>query len=93
MFSAFIALPFSYFTFKLEGSTDVSILLIQSSMQLFGTVLFIVITRLTKKLLNNQYSFQDTNRQIDLMIMANVGAGILVMAGIFFPPLKETLGI
>jgi hypothetical protein len=93
MFSAFIALPFSYFTFKLEGSTDVLTLLLQSSMQLFGTVLFIVITRLTKKLLNDQYSFHDTNRQIDLMIMANVGAGILVMAGIFFPPLKETLGI
>jgi hypothetical protein len=52
-----------------------------------------VITRFLKKLLNEQYAFHDTDRQIDLMIMANVGAGVLVLVGLCFPPLKETLGI
>jgi hypothetical protein len=93
MFSAFIAIPISYLTFKLEGEIDFTTLVIQASLQLFGTVLFIVITRFMKKLLNEQYSFHDTDRQIDLMIMANVGAGVLVLVGLFFAPLKETLGI
>ncbi len=93
MFSAFIAIPFSYLTFKLEGSTDVTTVSLQASMQLFGTVLFILVTKLMKKLLNQHYSFHNTDREIDLMIMANVGAGILVYLGVFFPPLKEILGI
>lgn len=93
MFSAFISIPFSYITLKLEGSKDVSTLVLQAAMQLFGTLLFVVIARFMKKLLVEQYSFHDTNRQIDLMIMANVGAGILVIAGMFFPQMNETLGI
>lgn len=44
MFSAFIAIPFAYLTFKLEGKLDVVNLAIRAAMQLFGTVLFIVIT-------------------------------------------------
>ena len=93
IFSAFISIPFAYLTFKLEGSSDVTTVALQTSMQLFGTVLFIVITRFMKKFLNELYSFHETDRQIDLMIMANVGAGILVLVGLFFPTLKETLGI
>src|SRR5450631_4072035 len=93
MFSAFIAIPFSYLTYKLEGNTDVTTVALQASLQLFGTVLFIVITRFLKKLLNEQYAFHDTDRQIDLMIMANVGAGVLVLVGLCFRPLKEAIGI
>lgn len=93
MFSAFIAIPFSYLTFKLEGNTDAATVALQASMQLFGTVLFIVLARFTKKLLNEQYSFHDTDRQINLMIMANIGAGVLVLVGLFFAPVKETVSI
>lgn len=93
MFSAFIAIPFSYLTFRLEGNTDGATVALQVSMQLFGTVLFIVLTRFIKKLLNDQFSFYDTDRQINLMIMANIGAGILVLAGMFYAPIKETFGI
>jgi hypothetical protein len=93
MFSAFIAIPFSYLTFKLEGSTDVLTLALQASMQIFGTVLFIVLTKFMKKLLKEHFSFHDTDRQIDLMIMANIGAGVLILAGTFYSPMKEILGI
>lgn len=93
MCSAFIAIPFSYLAFKLEGNTDVTSVALQASMQLFGTVLFVVITRFMKKLVNEQFTFHDTDRQIDLMIMSNVGACILVLAGLLFPTLKETLVI
>lgn len=46
-----------------------------------------------KKLLNRQYAFHDTDRQIGLLITANIGAGILVLAGLCFPPVKETMNI
>jgi hypothetical protein len=93
MFSAFIAVPLAFLTFKLEGKPDSTYLMIQSLIQVFGTILFIVITRYMKKLLNIQFAFHETNRQIDLMIMANVASGILVLAGMAFSPLKETLSI
>lgn len=91
--SAFIALPLVYLTFKLDGRADLTALIIQALLQVFGTVLFVVITRYMKKLLNVQFAFHDTDRYIDLMIMANVAAGVLVLAGLLFSPLKETLGI
>lgn len=93
MVSAFIALPLAYLTFKLEGKTDSTGPTVLALSQVFGTVLFVVITRYFKKLLNVHFAFFDTDRQIDLMIMANIGAGMLVLAGLFFTPLKETLGI
>lgn len=93
MIGAFIALPLTYLMFKLEGRGDLTAQTIQTLIQLFGTVLFVVITRYMKTLLNLQFAFHDTDRYIDLMIMANVVAGVLVLAGLFFSPLKETLGI
>lgn len=92
MISAFIAIPFAYFTFKLEDKADAETIAIQFSMQLFGVLLFIVITRYLKKLLNVKFAFHETDRQISMLIMANVGAGFLVSLGLLFPPLKETLG-
>jgi len=93
MISAFIALPLAYLTFKLESKSDVTTLTIQALLQIFGTALFVVITRYLKKLLNVHFAFHDADRYIDLMIMANVVAGVMVLIGLFFSPLKETLGI
>ncbi|MGB9080077.1 MAG: hypothetical protein WCD00_02180 [Desulfuromonadaceae bacterium] len=93
MIGAFIALPLTYLMFKLEGRANLTAQTIQTLIQVFGTVLFVVITRYMKTLLNLQFAFHDTDRYIDLMIMANVVAGVLVLAGLFFSPLKETLGI
>lgn len=93
MISAFIALPLVYLTLRLEGGTDLTTRTIQALLQLFGTVLFVVIARYMKKLLNTQFNFHDTDRHIDLMIMANVVTAVLVSAWLCLPPLKETLGV
>lgn len=93
MISSFIALPFSYIAFKFNGSTDAESQAIQAAQQLFGTILFIVLTRYMKRLLNEHCLFHEVNRQIDLMIMANVGAGVLVLLGLLYTPLKDTLEI
>lgn len=91
MLSAFIAIPFSYLTFTLDSATGTEALIMQLCLQLFGTVLFVVITRFTKKLFKAMCGFHAVDQSLNLMIMANIASGILVMAGLLNPPLKETL--
>lgn len=93
MISAFIALPQAYLVLKLGASEDSTAIIVQISIQLFGIILFSVITLCLKKLLNTRFSFHATDRQIELMIMANVTAGILVLIGTTLVQYRETLGI
>ena len=91
--SAFIAIPLAYLSFRLEGQSDPTSILIQSAMQVFGTILFVAITLYLKKLLNSFFQFHDTNRLINMMIMANSVAGFFVVLSLTFPQLKETMSV
>ncbi|MDD5106629.1 MAG: hypothetical protein PHC49_13540 [Desulfuromonadaceae bacterium] len=62
-------------------------------MQIVGTLLFVVITLLLKRFLNQIFRFHDTDKSIDMMIMANVVAGIFVVVGLYINQFRETLGI
>lgn len=93
MLSAFISLPAAYLSFRLERNSAQAALICMGCLHLFGTLLFVAITRFMKKLLNRQFVFHGTDRQIDLMIMANVVAGTLALAGVLFPQLKESLNM
>lgn len=93
MISAFIAIPQTYLSFRLESVENPTSLIILMMMQLLGIALFTVITLYLKKFLNTLFRFHDTDKQINLMIMANVTAGILVCAGMCFPQHKETLSV
>lgn len=93
MISAFASIPMAYLAFKLEGQVDSTGTLILAAMQVAGTILFVAITLFLKRLLNRIYSFHDTDKSIDLMIMANVVAGIFVIGGMYFSQIKETIGI
>jgi hypothetical protein len=93
MLSAFSAAPLTYIAFKLEGSAYPDSALILSAVQLFGTVLFVALTLYLKKFLGALFQFHATNRLIDMMIMANISAGIFVVLAQFFPQLKDTLSV
>ena len=93
MTSAFVSIPMAYLAFKLEGRTDAGGTLILVIMQAAGTVLFVAITLFLKRFLNCLFRFHDTDKSIDLMIMANVVAGIFVVGGMYFSQTKETAGI
>ena len=93
MISAFASIPMAYLAFKLEGSVDPAGTFILASMQLAGTILFVAITLFLKRLLSRIYSFHDTDKSIDLMIMANAVAGIFVIGGMYISQIKETAGI
>lgn len=91
MVSAFISLPAAFLALRLEGRSAPAALVIMGSLHLFGTLLFAAIAGLTKRLLNRQFAFHATDRQIDLMILANIAVGLLAVTGVAFPPLKETV--
>ena len=93
MISAFASIPMAYLAFKFEGRADPSGTLILAIMQTAGTGLFIAITLFLKRSLNRIFSFHDTDRSIDLLIMANIVAAIFIIAGMYISQIKETVSI
>ena len=93
MISAFASIPMAYLAFKLEGQVDSTGTLILAIMQVAGTILFVAITLFLKRFLNRIFNFHDTDKSIDLMIMANVVAGAFVVGGMYISQIKETAGI
>jgi len=93
MISAFVSIPMAWMAFRLELQSDPAATNLIVIMQTAGTVLFVAITLLLRRFLNRIFLFHDTDKSIDLMIMANVIAGILVVGGMYMPQLKDTAGI
>jgi hypothetical protein len=91
MASAFFTLPLVYLSFKLEGRIDLEAAVIQTIIQIFGTVLFVAIILYLKKLLNSLYNFHDTDRNIDLMIVTGAVTGIISTVALYALSLKESV--
>jgi len=92
MASAFLTLPLVYLSYILENRTDILATVLQAVIQISGTVLFIAIVLFLKRLLNSRFKFHDTDRNIDLLIIASVVTGVLSLGPLYFTPLKESLG-
>lgn len=93
MISAFISIPMAYLAFELEGRVDADGTLMLAIMQAAGTLLFVAITLFLKRFLNLVFRFHDTDKSIDLMRMANVVSGIVLVGGMYLSMTKETVGI
>jgi len=91
MASAFLTLPLVYLSFRFEGMHDSYAGVIQTFIQTSGTLLFLAIILYLKKLLNSVFNFRDTDRSIDLMVMASIVTGVLSIGAFSFPALKESL--
>ena len=91
MISAFVSIPLTYFSFRLDGKVDSLSTGIQIAIQIAGALLFVAITLYLKKLLNTRFRFHDTDKNIDLMIVANVVASVVIVILLYFPHLKESL--
>ena len=92
MASAFLTIPLEYVSFTLEARTDLEATVLQTGIQIFGTILFLVITLYIKQLLNCIFNFRSTNGNLDLMIITGIVAGVLSVAGLYVTPLKESIG-
>lgn len=92
MASAFLTLPLAYLSFKLEGRVDVYADEIQTFIQASGTLLFVTIVLYLKRFINSFFTFHDTDKNIDLMVMGSIVTGVLAISLYSFPTLKESLG-
>jgi hypothetical protein len=93
MISAFFTLPLMFLSYRLEGRIDATASIIQTIMQLVGTLLFVALLLYFRKLLHAQFIFHDTDRSIGLMIKAGVIAGILTVLSLYFSAMKETTAL
>ncbi|MBP1728496.1 MAG: hypothetical protein H6Q56_869 [Deltaproteobacteria bacterium] len=93
MISAFFTLPLMYLSYRLEGRLDATASIIQTTMQLAGTLLFVALLLYFRKLLHARFIFHDTDRSIGLMIKAGVIAGILTVVSLYVTSLKETTAL
>jgi len=92
MASAFLTLPLVYLSVILEGRTDTDAVAILTLIQACGTLLFIAIVLYLKRFLHARFNFHLTDRNLDLLILASVATGGLFVSGLYYPPLKETVG-
>jgi len=92
MSSAFAAIPMTYLAYRLESRVDPLGMLMQGGLQLVATLLFVAITLMLKRFLNRVFAFHDTDKSIDVLVMANVVAGVLLIAGSCYPEIRETVG-
>jgi hypothetical protein len=92
MASAFLTIPLEFLFSALEARTDVGATVLETIIQIFGTLLFLAITLYSKRLLNCIFNFHHADRNIDLMIITGIVAGVLSVAGIYVTPLKESIG-
>lgn len=92
MVSAFLTVPIVYLSYVIESRTDAVATVIQAVIQITATMLFVAIVLYLKKLLNTVFTFHDTDRNINLLLLASIVMGVLSMGALYFEPLKESLG-
>lgn len=92
MASAFLTIPLEYLSSRLEVRTDSEATILQTIIQIFGTILFLAIMMYVKQFLNNLFNFRNTDKNIDLMIITGIVAGVLSVAVLYVTPLKESIG-
>jgi hypothetical protein len=91
MTSAFLALPLVYISFKLEGRIDLHAVVIQSIIQITGTLLTVAILLYLKRFLNLIYNFRSIDRNIDLINIASVVTAVFSIAALYVTPFKESI--
>jgi hypothetical protein len=92
MASAFLTIPLEYLSSRLEVRTNSEATILQTIIQIFGTILFLAIMMYVKRFLNNLFNFRNTDKNIDLMIITGIVAGVLSVAVLYVTPLKESIG-
>lgn len=92
MASAFLTLPLIYLSYLIESRTDAVATLVAAAIQLSGTMLFVAIVCYLKKLLNAVFRFHDTDRNLNLLVIAAIVIGVLSLGALYSEPLKQSLG-
>lgn len=91
MISAIITLPLFWWSLASHASKDLQGKIIESTIQVVGTLLFVWLSLLLRRFLNRRFAFHGTDRIINLMIISNLVIGILSLLGTAFPGFEEVI--
>jgi hypothetical protein len=91
MLSAFLTLPLVYVSYKFENKADLITIIIQTVITLSGAVLFTFIVLYLMKFINAFFKFHSVDRNLMLLIVANIVVAVLTLVAIYFTQLKESI--
>ena len=91
MVSAFLTLPLVYVSYKLDNKVDLTATVIQTIITISGAVIFTIIVLYLKKFINSFFKFHSTDRNLELLIVANIVVAVLTLVAIYFTQWKESI--
>ena len=91
MLSAFLTLPLVYVSYKLENKADLTTIIVQTVITLSGAVLFTFIVLYLMKFIHAFFKFHRVDRNLMLLIVANIVVAVLTLVAIYFTQLKESI--
>ena len=91
MSSAFFTLPLVYVSYKLDKTVDFVSTVIQTVIAISGVILFTLIVLYLKRFINSIFKFHNTDRNLELMIAANIVVTVLTLAAVYFSQLQESI--
>ena len=91
MSSAFFTLPLVYVSYKLDKTVDFVSTVIQTVIAISGVILFTLIVLYLKRFINSFFKFHNTDRNLELMIAANIVVTVLTLAAVYFSQLQESI--
>jgi hypothetical protein len=78
-------------SYKLDNNADLNATIIQTVITLSGAALFTFIVLYLKKFINSFFKFHSTDRNLELLIVANIVVAVLTLGAIYFTQLKESI--
>ena len=91
MSSAFFTLPLVYVSYKLDKTVDFVSTVIQTVIAPSAVILFTLIVLYLKRFINSFFKFHNTDRNLELMIAANIVVTVLTLAAVYFSQLQESI--
>ena len=91
MLSAFLTLPLVYVSYKLVNKADLITIIVQTVITLSGAVLFTFIVLYLMKFIHAFFKFHRVDRNLLLLIVANIVVAVLTLVAIYFTQLKESI--
>ena len=91
MSSAFLTLPVVYVSYKLDKMADFVSTVIQTVIAIAGVILFTLIVLYLKRFINGFFQFHNTDRNLEIMMGANIVVTVLTLVAIFYSQLKESI--
>lgn len=91
MISAIITLPLFWWSLASHASKNLQGKVIESTIQVVGTILFVLLCVLLRRFLNRRFAFHGIDRIIDLLIISNLVIGLLSLLGSFLPEFEAII--